>query len=170
MIESLIYYLHHAVLRNQIDTRTVENVVCTLRNLSYRHVLFYFKILDYLLPLLPHEDITVVNSLYLSRIQEVKDENYDPKADFETTQYERSKSAPSESPKGKKKESSKKKKIGQSSAMNGSESMTVYFILMSLVICIDWKISMLERCLENYLVAYKIILCFFSLKFCLNSS
>uniref|UniRef100_A0A1I7VVL9 Fibronectin type III domain-containing protein n=1 Tax=Loa loa TaxID=7209 RepID=A0A1I7VVL9_LOALO len=92
LIESFVHYLHHAVLRNQIDTRTVENVVCTLRNLSYR-------------------------------IQEVKDENYDPKADFETMQRERSKSAPSESPKNRKKESSKKKKIGQSTAMNGSESV-----------------------------------------------
>ncbi|KAL3982086.1 Fibronectin type III domain family protein [Acanthocheilonema viteae] len=93
LIESLVHYLHHAVLRNQIDTRTVENVVCTLRNLSYR-------------------------------IQEVKDENYDPKADFEVTQRERNKSAPSESPKNKKKESNKKKKIGQISALNGSESVT----------------------------------------------
>ncbi|MCP9266055.1 Juxtamembrane domain-associated catenin [Dirofilaria immitis] len=65
LIESLIYYLHHSILRNQIDTRSVENVV----------------------------------------IQEVKDENYNPKADFEATQRERSKSAPSESPKSKKKES-----------------------------------------------------------------
>lgn len=68
-------------------------------------------------------------SLYFSRIQEVRDENYDPKADFEAAQRERSKSAPSESPKNKKKESSKKKKIGQSSAVNGSESAAVRFIL-----------------------------------------
>ncbi|VDK87223.1 unnamed protein product [Litomosoides sigmodontis] len=92
LIESFIYYLNHAVLRNQIDTRTVENVVCTLRNLSYR-------------------------------IQEVKDENYDPKADFENIQRERSKLASSESPKTKKKESSKKKKTVQSSSINGSESI-----------------------------------------------
>uniref|UniRef100_A0AAF5RT50 Fibronectin type-III domain-containing protein n=1 Tax=Wuchereria bancrofti TaxID=6293 RepID=A0AAF5RT50_WUCBA len=92
LVESLVHYLHHAVSRNQIDARTVENVVCTLRNLSYR-------------------------------IQEVKDKNYDPRADFEATQRERSKSAPSESPKNKKKESSKKKKIGQHTAANASESM-----------------------------------------------
>ncbi|KAK6110357.1 Fibronectin type III domain family protein [Brugia pahangi] len=92
LVESLVHYLHHAVSRNQIDARTVENVVCTLRNLSYR-------------------------------IQEVKDKNYDPKADFEATQRERGKSAPSESPKNKKKESSKKKKIGQHTAVNVSESM-----------------------------------------------
>ncbi|KAM3726377.1 Juxtamembrane domain-associated catenin [Dirofilaria immitis] len=92
LIESLIYYLHHSILRNQIDTRSVENVVCTLRNLSYR-------------------------------IQEVKDENYNPKADFEATQRERSKSAPSESPKSKKKESSKKKKTVQSTAVNESKNM-----------------------------------------------
>uniref|UniRef100_A0A0R3S475 Fibronectin type III domain protein n=1 Tax=Elaeophora elaphi TaxID=1147741 RepID=A0A0R3S475_9BILA len=121
LIESLVHYLHHAVLKNQIDTRTVENVVCTLRNLSYRHVLFYIKILNYLLP---YKEITVISSLHFSRIQEVKDENYDPKADFEVTERERSKSVPSESPRNKKKESSKKKKIGQSSAMNGSENVT----------------------------------------------
>ncbi|VDP12495.1 unnamed protein product [Onchocerca flexuosa] len=92
LIESLIHYLHHAILRNQIDTRSVENVVCTLRNLSYR-------------------------------IQEVKDENYNPKAVFEASQRERSKSAPSESPKSKKKESNKKKRIAQSTAVNGSRSV-----------------------------------------------
>ncbi|VIO86610.1 Uncharacterized protein BM_BM7227 [Brugia malayi] len=92
LVESLVHYLHGAVSRNQIDARTVENVVCTLRNLSYR-------------------------------IQEVKDKNYDPKADFKATQRERGKSAPSESPKNKKKESSKKKKIGQHTAVNVSESM-----------------------------------------------
>uniref|UniRef100_A0A8R1TVP6 Fibronectin type-III domain-containing protein n=1 Tax=Onchocerca volvulus TaxID=6282 RepID=A0A8R1TVP6_ONCVO len=92
LIESLIHYLHYAILRNQIDTRSVENVVCTLRNLSYR-------------------------------IQEVKDENYNPKAVFEATQRERSKSAPSESPKIKKKESNKKKRIAQSTAVNGSRSV-----------------------------------------------
>lgn len=124
LIKSLVHYLHHAVLRNHIDTRTVENVVCTLRNLSYRYVLFYFKIFN----LLPHKKISVTNSLYLSRIQEVKDENYNPKADFENIQRERSKLASSESPKTKKKDSSKKKKTVQSSAMNGSESIAVHFL------------------------------------------
>ncbi|VDN01656.1 unnamed protein product [Thelazia callipaeda] len=95
LIESLVYYLRQAVLRNQVDTRTVENVVCTLRNLSYR-------------------------------IQEVVDENYDPKVDFETSQRERSKSAPSGSPKVKKKESNKKSKMRQNSVMNESKNGAEY--------------------------------------------
>lgn len=93
LVESLMHYLTRAILRNQVDTRSVENVVCTLRNLSYR-------------------------------IQEVKDENYDPKADFEAAQRERSKSAPSGSPKSKKKDSKKKKKADKNAVLNGSTPPT----------------------------------------------
>uniref|UniRef100_A0A915Q1W3 Fibronectin type-III domain-containing protein n=1 Tax=Setaria digitata TaxID=48799 RepID=A0A915Q1W3_9BILA len=66
---------------------------------------------------------TVTGGLYFSRIQEVKDENYDPRTDLEVTQQERCKLTPSESPKSKKKESSKKKKAGQNIGLNGSGSV-----------------------------------------------
>lgn len=36
LIESLIHFLKISVIKNQVDTRAVENVVCILRNLSYR--------------------------------------------------------------------------------------------------------------------------------------
>uniref|UniRef100_A0A914RUJ9 Uncharacterized protein n=1 Tax=Parascaris equorum TaxID=6256 RepID=A0A914RUJ9_PAREQ len=36
LVDSLVHYLTRAVLSNQVDARAVENVVCILRNLSYR--------------------------------------------------------------------------------------------------------------------------------------
>ncbi|CAB3405942.1 unnamed protein product [Caenorhabditis bovis] len=36
LIEALVHFLTHAIQRNQVDSPTVENVVCVLRNLSYR--------------------------------------------------------------------------------------------------------------------------------------
>lgn len=40
LIDSLVFYLRNAISKNQVDTRAVENVVCLLRNLSYRFVIF----------------------------------------------------------------------------------------------------------------------------------
>lgn len=63
----------------------------------------------------------------------MRDENYDPKADFDAIQRERSKSTTSESPKNKKKESNRKKKTGQNITVSGSEDVTVgciYYILI----------------------------------------
>ncbi|CAI2352274.1 unnamed protein product [Caenorhabditis sp. 36 PRJEB53466] len=36
LIEGLVYFLTHAIQKSQVDTPTVENAVCLLRNLSYR--------------------------------------------------------------------------------------------------------------------------------------
>ncbi|VDO43112.1 unnamed protein product, partial [Haemonchus placei] len=36
LIEGLVHFLTIAIQRNQVDSQTVENVVCLLRNLSYR--------------------------------------------------------------------------------------------------------------------------------------
>ncbi|KAE9417740.1 hypothetical protein Angca_006104, partial [Angiostrongylus cantonensis] len=36
LIEDLVYFLTIAIQRNQVDSQSVENVVCLLRNLSYR--------------------------------------------------------------------------------------------------------------------------------------
>jgi hypothetical protein len=36
LIESLLFFLRSSIQRNQVDNRAVENVVCILRNLSYR--------------------------------------------------------------------------------------------------------------------------------------
>uniref|UniRef100_W6NC55 Fibronectin and Armadillo domain containing protein n=1 Tax=Haemonchus contortus TaxID=6289 RepID=W6NC55_HAECO len=36
LIEGLVHFLTVAIQRNQVDSQTVENVVCLLRNLSYR--------------------------------------------------------------------------------------------------------------------------------------
>ncbi|VDM28852.1 unnamed protein product [Toxocara canis] len=36
LVDSLVHYLTRAILSNQVDARAVENVVCILRNLSYR--------------------------------------------------------------------------------------------------------------------------------------
>lgn len=36
LIESLVHFLTHAIQKNQVDSPTVENSVCLLRNLSYR--------------------------------------------------------------------------------------------------------------------------------------
>uniref|UniRef100_A0A915NQH1 Fibronectin type-III domain-containing protein n=1 Tax=Meloidogyne floridensis TaxID=298350 RepID=A0A915NQH1_9BILA len=84
LVETLLNFLHFATLKNQLDTRSCENVICLLRNLSYR-------------------------------IQEVVDSKYDPnkikysmmkeKENFvnggqlSPRSNERSKSAPSGSPK-----------------------------------------------------------------------
>lgn len=59
----------------------------------------------------------------------MKDENYDPKVDFEAAQRERSKSAPSGSPKSKKKDSKKKKKADKNAVLNGSTPPTVSFYI-----------------------------------------
>uniref|UniRef100_A0A914BU89 Fibronectin type-III domain-containing protein n=1 Tax=Acrobeloides nanus TaxID=290746 RepID=A0A914BU89_9BILA len=76
LIEALLHFLSISIQRNQVDTRAVENVVCLLRNLSYR-------------------------------VQEVVDPNYSPSANIREVESSksrtRSKSAPSGSPKGKKK-------------------------------------------------------------------
>lgn len=49
LIESLVHYLHLAVVqRNEADTRTVENVVCILRNLSYRLALFLYSLYEFI--------------------------------------------------------------------------------------------------------------------------
>uniref|UniRef100_A0AC35FXI2 Fibronectin type-III domain-containing protein n=1 Tax=Panagrolaimus sp. PS1159 TaxID=55785 RepID=A0AC35FXI2_9BILA len=74
LIESLLHYLNSAINRNQVDTRAVENVVCILRNLSYR-------------------------------VEEVVNPKYNPNDKHVRIhgKKERSKSAPSDSPKGKKK-------------------------------------------------------------------
>ncbi|VDL65531.1 unnamed protein product [Nippostrongylus brasiliensis] len=36
LIEALVHFLTVAIQRNQVDSQPVENVVCLLRNLSYR--------------------------------------------------------------------------------------------------------------------------------------
>ncbi|EGT42064.1 CBN-JAC-1 protein [Caenorhabditis brenneri] len=36
LIEALVHFLTHSIQRNQVDSPTVENAVCLLRNLSYR--------------------------------------------------------------------------------------------------------------------------------------
>ncbi|EFO87390.1 CRE-JAC-1 protein [Caenorhabditis remanei] len=36
LIEALVHFLTHSIQRTQVDTPTVENAVCLLRNLSYR--------------------------------------------------------------------------------------------------------------------------------------
>uniref|UniRef100_A0A8R1DLC3 Fibronectin type-III domain-containing protein n=1 Tax=Caenorhabditis japonica TaxID=281687 RepID=A0A8R1DLC3_CAEJA len=36
LIEGLVHFLTHAIQKNQVDSPTVENAVCLLRNLSYR--------------------------------------------------------------------------------------------------------------------------------------
>ncbi|UMM26465.1 hypothetical protein L5515_010153 [Caenorhabditis briggsae] len=36
LIEALVHFLTHSIQKNQVDTPTVENAVCLLRNLSYR--------------------------------------------------------------------------------------------------------------------------------------
>lgn len=38
LIEALLFFLRSSIQRNQVDNRAVENVVCLLRNLSYRLV------------------------------------------------------------------------------------------------------------------------------------
>ena len=38
LVEALIYVLHSAIAQRSVDSRLVENVVCVLRNLSYRQV------------------------------------------------------------------------------------------------------------------------------------
>uniref|UniRef100_A0A914KHG7 Fibronectin type-III domain-containing protein n=1 Tax=Meloidogyne incognita TaxID=6306 RepID=A0A914KHG7_MELIC len=84
LVETLLNFLHFATLKNQLDTRSCENVICLLRNLSYR-------------------------------IQEVVDNKYDPNKikysmmkekenvingrQLSPRSNERSKSAPSGSPK-----------------------------------------------------------------------
>ncbi|CAK5082181.1 unnamed protein product [Meloidogyne enterolobii] len=84
LVETLLNFLHFATLKNQLDTRSCENVICLLRNLSYR-------------------------------IQEVVDSKYDPNkikysmmkekenvingGQLSPRSNERSKSAPSGSPK-----------------------------------------------------------------------
>ncbi|TMS39617.1 hypothetical protein L596_006110 [Steinernema carpocapsae] len=74
LIEALLHFLKEAIPReNLIDGQEVENVVCVLRNLSYR-------------------------------VQEVVDPDYNPNREAERRHHrERSKSAPSGSPKTKKK-------------------------------------------------------------------
>ncbi|KAK0399366.1 hypothetical protein QR680_003009 [Steinernema hermaphroditum] len=74
LIEALLHFLREAVPReNLIDGQEVENVICILRNLSYR-------------------------------VQEVVDPDYNPNREAERKHHrERSKSAPSGSPKTKKK-------------------------------------------------------------------
>lgn len=36
LLDALVHYLHVSCERTEIDTKAVENVVCVLRNLSYR--------------------------------------------------------------------------------------------------------------------------------------
>lgn len=74
-------------------------------------------------------------TIYDYRIQEVRDENYDPKDDADAGQRERSKSAPSGSPKSKKKDSKKKKnKIDQGATTNGAYNLAVVILNLSPVV------------------------------------
>uniref|UniRef100_A0AC34QBT6 Fibronectin type-III domain-containing protein n=1 Tax=Panagrolaimus sp. JU765 TaxID=591449 RepID=A0AC34QBT6_9BILA len=94
LIESLIHFLKISVIKNQVDTRAVENVVCILRNLSYRVE-------------------EVVNPKY----------NPNDRSRSQSNKRERSKSAPTDSPKTKKKEKKglfKKSKKGKENADSSS--------------------------------------------------
>lgn len=94
LCDALVHYLHMACDQNDYDSKPVENVICLVRNLSYR-------------------------------LQEMEDPNYDKKAP--TLGHQRSKSAPSLSPKAgkKKKEKHRKDESASSSRRNLDDPSSV---------------------------------------------
>uniref|UniRef100_F1KQH5 Juxtamembrane domain-associated catenin n=1 Tax=Ascaris suum TaxID=6253 RepID=F1KQH5_ASCSU len=91
LVDSLVHYLTRAVLSNQVDARAVENVVCILRNLSYR----------------------------IQEVEDPNYDPRATSESTDSATRERSRSAPSGSPKTKKKDSKKKKKaISEQNARN----------------------------------------------------
>ncbi|CEF60743.1 Armadillo repeat and Fibronectin, type III domain and Armadillo-like helical domain and Immunoglobulin-like fold domain and Armadillo-type fold domain-containing protein [Strongyloides ratti] len=98
LIESLLFYLQNSFNHNLIDSRSVENVVCVLRNLSYR----------------VHEE-------YVGKKHPYIQEHRDSQRNSGKRNRERSKSAPSGSPKEKKKSSGLFKKSGKNKKDNSDD-------------------------------------------------
>lgn len=98
LIESLLFYLQNSFNHNLIDSRSVENVVCVLRNLSYR----------------VHEE-------YIGKKHPFIQEHRDSQRSSSKRSRERSKSAPSGSPKEKKKSNSLFKKGGKNKKDNNDD-------------------------------------------------